>query len=98
MKNPQEWWNGIKYDERLIIEWLKNQYHGEITASEKMLDFIYNFGNEASNPLWLTTVAVIASQERQHAKWIGQLLINRSIKPEVLIKEERYWNENTPTN
>jgi len=38
-------------------------------------------------------VEKIADDEVKHSQWIGTLLTNRGIKPEILEKEERYWKE-----
>jgi rubrerythrin len=39
----------------------------------------------------------ILVDEVKHSCWIGELLEARGIKPEILIKDERYWKETLPT-
>ncbi len=89
MKTSQEWWDETKNSPEKMINWLKNQYHGEAVASERIRKFIlphmegkYSF-----------MVERIADDEERHAQWVGKLLEVRGITPEILIKEERYWKE-----
>ncbi len=89
MKTSQEWWDETKASPEKLENWLKNQYHGEAVAAERIRKFIlphmegkYEF-----------MVEKIASDEDRHATWIGKLLSDRGITPEILQKEERYWKE-----
>ncbi len=89
MRTSKEWWNDTKVSETKMIEWLKNQYHGEAVASERITKFIlphlqgkYQF-----------MVERIADDETRHAEWVGNLLSVRGVTPEILQKEERYWKE-----
>ena len=90
-RSSAEWWSHVKQDPEKFTEWLKKQYHGEVTAAERIERFRdehYKEGTEESKVL-----SIIAEQERAHAEWVGGLLESRGIAPEVLQKEERYWNE-----
>lgn len=79
------------------MDWLRKQYHGEVTAAQKMLDFILLYGENAKNSKWVDTVNEIAEQEKMHAMWIGGLLIVRGEKPGLLAnKQERYWDATLP--
>lgn len=87
LKTSQQWWDETKVSEDKIIYWLKNQYHGEAIAAQRIERFIlpkmegkYHF-----------MVERIADDERRHSEWIGALLANRGIEPKLLEKEERYW-------
>jgi rubrerythrin len=39
------------------------------------------------------TISIIADQERTHAAWVAQLLVNRNMTPVKLEKVERYWDK-----
>lgn len=89
MKTSKEWWDETKASPEKINNWLKNQYHGEALASERIREFIlphmegkYHF-----------MVERIADDEERHASWVGELLESRGITAEILKKEERYWKE-----
>ena len=89
MKSSQKWWDETKASSEKVINWLKNQYHGEAIASARIKEFIlphmegkYSF-----------MVEKIADDEERHAQWIGKLLLDRGVIPEILQKEERYWQE-----
>jgi rubrerythrin len=72
-----------------MINWLKNQYHGEAVASERIRKFILPH----MEGKYAFMVERIADDEERHAQWVGKLLEVRGITPEILIKEERYWKE-----
>ncbi len=87
MKTSQDWWNDTKSSPEKMVNWLKNQYHGEAVASERIRKFIlphfegkYHF-----------MVERIADDETRHSEWIALLLSSRGIEPKILEKEERYW-------
>lgn len=89
MKTSKQWWEETKVSEQKTINWLKNQYHGEAVAAERIekyilphLDGKYEF-----------MVERIVDDEIRHSQWVGELLTNRGITPEILQKEERYWRE-----
>lgn len=88
-RTPQEWWNNVKTDPEKIINWLKNQFHGEYTAAERIKELVIDNLEPGSKHLDLATR--IMSDEIKHAGWVGVLLENRNVKPEVLDKQERYW-------
>lgn len=33
MMTSKEWWTKVKNNEALMTDWLKDQYHGEVTAA-----------------------------------------------------------------
>lgn len=88
--NSVEWWNKTKSDPKRILKWLKDQYHGEVTAGTRIRELILIY---PALPKWKETVELIASQEEQHAKWVGELLLKRGETPQTLAKRERYWEE-----
>lgn len=89
MRTSKEWWNETKASPEKTIHWLKNQYHGEAVASERIREFILPNIHEKHQFM----VERIADDENRHAEWIGKLLSSRGITPEILQKEERYWRE-----
>lgn len=88
--NSLEWWNKTKASPEKLLKWLKDQYHGEVTAATRIRELILIYD---ANPKWKETVELIASQEEKHAEWVGGLLKTRGIGPEILNKRERYWEE-----
>lgn len=87
MKTSQQWWDETKADQTKMINWLKNQYHGEAVASTRIRDFILPHFTDK----YAFMVERIADDEERHASWVGALLSSRGITPEILQKEERYW-------
>lgn len=92
MKTSQEWYNGIKGNPDKLIDWLKDQYHGEVTASERIRSLILCYTPPNNNGKWSEVVETIAQQEEDHASWVGELLRSRGVEPEKLVKSERYWD------
>lgn len=90
MRTSKEWWESVKKDPDKFLEWLKNQYHGEVTAAERIRSLILVY---EADPKWKETVEEIARQEEQHAVWVGDLLKTRGVDPQVLDKTERYWDK-----
>lgn len=89
MKTSKQWWDETKVSPEKLINWLKNQYHGESVASERIRKYIlpkmegkYHF-----------MVERIADDEDRHSQWVGKLLSDRGVTPEILQKEERYWKQ-----
>lgn len=94
-KTSLQWWNETKTDPIKLIDWLKDQYHGERTAAERIQKAFFTAGNTLTDKE-ASLVKRVIKEEKLHAKWVGKLLISRGITPEVLNKEERYWNKVTP--
>lgn len=89
LRTSQQWWDEVKLDDDKMNRWLRNQYHGEKLASARIREFILpKMGDK-----YKFLVERIADDEERHAAWVGNLLNTRDITPEVLQKEERYWNE-----
>jgi len=89
MKTSQQWWNEVKANPTLMQDWLKDQFHGEVTAAARILEF----ASTVSEPRIQKTLKTIAKQEATHAEWVKELLTSRGITAEVLQKEERYWDK-----
>ena len=90
-RSSSAWWNAIKIDEARFTDWLMKQYHGEVTAAERIEAFAKRYVQQDSRAE--RVLLTIADQERTHAAWVGELLTARGITPEVLAKEERYWDK-----
>lgn len=97
MRTSAEWWQAVKADPALLMDWLRKQYHGEATAAVRMREFLARFGGQARDPRWVTTVEEIARQEETHAGWVGELLRARGEEPAAIAnKSERYWEATLP--
>lgn len=94
MKDSKTWWNEVKQDEEKLVKWLKDQYHGEVTAGDR----IFDISNLAVYKDVFRSLRKIAAQEYAHANWIKGLLDSRGIPAEVLVKESRYWQQTLPEN
>lgn len=83
------WWAEVKKSRAKLEDWLLDQYRGEATAAgriEALRDTYAQPGTRA----W-RVLTTIASQERTHARWVGELLEARGLPTEVRPVEERYW-------
>lgn len=89
MKTSKEWWVETKQSPEKLVNWLKNQYHGEAVAASRIREFI--LPNMEGKYQFM--VERIADDEDRHSQWVGKLLSDRGITPQVLLKEERYWKE-----
>ncbi len=88
---PSEWWAAVRHDPVAFRRWLLAQYRGEATAAgriEALRDRFAPAGSRAHRVL-----SVIASQERRHAGWVGELLAARGWTPAAAPAPERYWPE-----
>ena len=92
MNTSLEWWSKIKNDNVLLIDWLKNQYHGERTAALKIKSLFFT-DNIVLNDAEKKAINQIAKEEDIHADWIESLLVSRGITAEILDKESRYWDQ-----
>jgi len=89
MKTSEQWWDETKGSEQKIVNWLKNQYHCEAVAAERIRKYILpNLEGK-----FQFMVERIADDEVRHSEWVGKLLSDRGVTPEILQKEERYWKE-----
>jgi rubrerythrin len=93
-RTSEQWWADTRQDPELLQEWLQKQYHGEVTAAERIQSFANALAEPGSHAERL--LHIIAGQETDHANWVGDLLVIRGIEPVVLEKEERYWEETLP--
>jgi rubrerythrin len=90
MKTSAQWWSETKQDNMKLIAWLKKQYYGELSASERIYEFVYS---RCTDTRHAATLKTIAAQERLHALWVGDLLTARSIEIESKEGATRYWKE-----
>lgn len=95
MKTTEQWWNDVSNDPNKMIEWLKDQYHGEVTAADRILKLLIQYPDLSERDTKL--VIRIAQDEAKHADWVKGLLESRGIEAKVLVKEERYWAKTLPT-
>lgn len=93
MRTTEQWWEEIISDGDKLVDWLKDQYHGEVTAAERISALIEDYNLTGSVKKIITR---IAADEVKHAEWVKSLLIKRGITAEVLTKEERYWSKVLP--
>ena len=91
-RTSQDWYDSIKHSPDKVSAWLKDQYHGEVTAAIRIRELILCYAPPTGHANWADTVELIASQEEAHALWVGELLRNRGVEPATLIKDERYWD------
>lgn len=91
MKTSKQWWDEVKADQAKLVDWLKKQYTGEVTAAERIEQMRDQYATQGKVEYRMLTF--IAYEERQHAQWIGELLQNRGIEPEVGDPNKRYWKE-----
>lgn len=89
MRTSKQWWDAIKTDDSALIGWLQKQYHGEVTAADRIEKYALS---RAGADFTRDTLSLIAEQERTHASWVGDLLRARGVEPRVLDKDERYWD------
>jgi len=104
LKTSDQWWTEVKANPEKLTKWLKKQYHGEITAHQRINKFIETFLPESpelkaspQKTSFKQILTIISDQELTHAQWVGELLQKRGIEAKVLEdKQERYWNETIP--
>eukprot|EP01122_Echinamoeba_exundans_P005856 TRINITY_DN16027_c0_g1_i1.p1 TRINITY_DN16027_c0_g1~~TRINITY_DN16027_c0_g1_i1.p1 ORF type:complete len:207 (+),score=40.03 TRINITY_DN16027_c0_g1_i1:28-648(+) len=87
----EQWWQRTKSDKERLMRWLRNQYHGEVMASERLQGMLEQFSSSMTETQQ-KTVSIIAEQEKNHSEWVGALLKTRGEEPKVLQKVERYWD------
>jgi len=99
MKTPMQWWTTVKSDDKLLNDWLLRQYRGEVTAASRIEHFRDRYACKANafRAQAKRILTTIASQERQHAAWVLDLLHARGITPDIEGAEERYWKETLPS-
>ncbi|NMO14178.1 hypothetical protein HPC49_19315 [Pyxidicoccus fallax] len=94
-RDSARWWEETRSDTSRLVDWLFDQYRGEVTAAdriERMRDTYATPGGKAHRVL-----TVIAGQERRHAEWVAGLLRARGLTPEVRGEPEvRYWARTLP--
>jgi len=93
VETTKQWWERVSNNEEEMKNWLKAQYHGEATAEARIREAISRFDLTGLEEKVITS---IADDKAKHTKWVAKLLLDRGITPEILQKEERYWNEVLP--
>lgn len=88
-ESTARWWSKIKKDGKALVAWLRDQYHGEVTAADRIERYCASQAPEQ----WKSVLETIATQEKMHAVWVGDLLKRRGHDPQVIEKNERYWEE-----
>ena len=87
------WWESILVNPEQLVTWLQKQYHGEVTAADRIRTFASHY---CADERQQKVLGVIASQEEDHASWVASLLTARGIAPLTLVKNERYWEKTLP--
>jgi rubrerythrin len=96
MKTSVEWWNEVKASPEKTIKWLKSQYYGEMTAADRINQYVVNYIPDSEIKV-KNTINLIIEQERKHASWVLELLRNRGIQiDESVHGTDRYWDEVLP--
>jgi rubrerythrin len=89
-----QWWEKVSNNDALMVDWLQKQYHGEITAAQRIRELLDRFQLDGIEAKLIT---LIAEDEENHAEWVKGLLTSRGITAEVLAgKQERYWETVQP--
>lgn len=97
MKTSKQWWKEVKEDNNKLENWLQRQWRGEVTAAYRILR-LAGYVNQNSREYKI--LEKIADQEREHARWIEELLSNRNIDvniDDIRHAEERYWAHTLPS-
>lgn len=94
MRTSTSWWNETKNDPELLLAWMRNQYHGETMAAQRIQGFLDTHVPEDHR--WRRTIEIIRDQELAHSRLMADLLRARGIEPALLNKPERYWNQTLP--
>jgi len=94
MKTSAAWWAEIRDNTQRLIDWLYDQYRGEMTAAERILALRDRFAEPGSRAF--RVLSVIAEQESTHATWVGELLAARGLAVEVHDEPDRYWRAVLP--
>ena len=95
LETTQQWWDRVSNSNVEMVNWLKAQYHGEVTAADRIMSSLTDYDIEPTS-LEFKIISSIVNDEIKHARWVSKLLQDRGITAEVLQKEERYWNEVLP--
>jgi rubrerythrin len=94
LQSSTTWWNRTKTNPVAFRAWLYDQYRGEVTAGgriDAMRDAFTKPGTKAYRLL-----SVIAAQERNHARWVGELLRARGLEVRIMPRDARYWRKTVP--
>lgn len=92
MQTSKEWWAATKNDPEALIEWLKKQYYGEVTAGFRIAELFIAKTNTI--PDYSKALTRIIGEEFLHALWIKELLIARGVTDFTTCSgTDRYWKE-----
>lgn len=95
MHTSKEWWNSVKNDPEKLIDWLRDQYRGEMTAASLIQNFCEEYAKPGSRQERI--LMTIGAQESTHALLVEGLLVARGVDPELSDVESRYWRETLPS-
>lgn len=87
-ETSKQWWEKVSASEENLVAWLRRQYHGEVTAAERIEQYCLT----QAPAKWVKTLKMIAEQERKHAGWVQGLLANRDAVPGPA-HQNRYWEK-----
>lgn len=93
MQTSAEWWERVRDDRALLIDWLQKQHHGERTAAERIRRYAVQY---AKGTKAIALLEKIAFEEELHAVWVGACLRMRGVQPIEQKRQERYWNITLP--
>lgn len=88
-RTSAQWWAAVKQDPVAFEGWLLDQYRGEVTASGR-IEALRDAFAPPSSPAW-RVLTIIAAQERDHARWVAELLRARGVEARVEEVPSRYW-------
>jgi rubrerythrin len=88
-RTSAQWWAAVKQDPVAFEGWLLDQYRGEVTAAGRIEALRDAFAPPGSRAWRVLTV--IAAQERDHARWVAELLRARGVEARVEEVPSRYW-------
>src|SRR5688500_4335397 len=92
----EQWWNDVKNDEPRLMDWLRKQYHGELTAWQRIVNYVTT-NRENLNTKAVFVLEKIAAQEYTHAHLVSKLLHARGDMALPLPEHSaRYWNVTLP--
>lgn len=92
MKTTEQWWDEVSNSPERMIEWLKDQYYGEVTAGVRIAKMQTDYPDISDTHKLL--LGKIADDEFKHAEWVAELLITRGIIPRIYReKPDRYWRQ-----
>lgn len=94
LRTTKQWWQEISTDPLKLIDWLKNQFHGEYSAAVRIEKLISRVPNDDLRYDWRVKILRgIRVDEVKHSIWVADLLESRGVIAGLLDKDDRYWKE-----